>query len=106
MINSNKLKTESVSEVFSEVKHQQFFSGDVKKNTGELQMQNSSFITGQIFDTTLLSSFLSENGSNYFIKISGMNKGDKKEIILNLVYFIFVHYYWSNVSVDSKIYSF
>lgn len=105
MISSNELEAESVSEVLSEVKHQQFFSGDVKKNTGELQMQNSSFISGQIF-YTLLSSFLSENNSNYFIKISGMNKGDKKEIILNLVYFIFVHYYWSNVSVDSKIYSF
>lgn len=106
MISRNELRAESVSEVFSEVKHQQFFSGDVKKNTGELQMQNSSFITGQIFYTTSLSSFLSENSSNYFIKIGGMNKGDKKEIILNLVYFIFVHYYWSNVSVDSKIYSF
>lgn len=104
MINSNELKAESVSEVFSEVKHQQSFSGDVKKNT-ELKMQNSSFITGQIFYTTL-SSLLSENSSNYFIEICGINKGDKKEIILNLIYFIFILYYWSNVRVDSKIYSF
>lgn len=91
MISINELKAESVSEVFSEVKHQQTFSGDVKKNTGELKMRNSSFIMGQIFYTTL-SSFLSENSSNYFIKISGINKRGKKEIILNLVYFIFVHY--------------
>lgn len=105
MINSNELKAEPVSDAFSEVKHQQTFSGDVKKNTGELKMQNSSLIAGQIFYPTL-SSFLSENSSNYFIKISGVNKGDKKEMILNLVYFIFLLYYWSNVSVDSKIYPF
>lgn len=77
------------------------FSGDVKKHTGELKMLNSSFIAGHIFYTTL-SSFLSENSSNYFIKICGVNKEGKKEITLNLVYFIFVLYYWSNVSVSRR----
>lgn len=64
-------------------------------------MLNSSFIAGHIFYTTL-SSFLSENSSNYFIKICGVNKEGKKEITLNLVYFIFVLYYWSNVSVSRR----
>lgn len=43
------------------------------KNTGEVKMQNPSFITGQVFHT-MLSSFLSEKSSNYFIKISDINR--------------------------------